>query len=159
MPHHNFPYPDTFLIVNRFRMHYYHSGTDDPITVVMLHGSRSTAHAYRHIFPHLIAAGFRCFAPDAIGLASPTSPTTHPYTPSISTATISKSSSGSFISATSSSSATNGEVSQPSTTPSTAPTTPSPSSSPIPAYSSQTAAQDSGAYYTAPSWETCSYAA
>ena len=82
MPHHNFPYPDTFLIVNRYRMHYYHSATDDPINVVMLHGSRSSAHAYRRFFPHLIAAGFRCFAPDAIGFGQsdkPADPSIHTF--------------------------------------------------------------------------------
>ena len=82
MPHQNFPYPDTFLIVNRFRMHYYHSGSDDPINVVMLHGSRASAHAYRRFFPHLIAAGFRCFAPDAIGFGQsdkPDDPSIHTF--------------------------------------------------------------------------------
>ena len=82
MPHHNFPYPDTFVIVNRFRMHYYHSGTDDPINVVMLHGSRSSAHDYRPFFPHLIAAGFRCLTPDAIGFGQsdkPDDPSLHTF--------------------------------------------------------------------------------
>ncbi len=82
MPHHNFPYPDTFVIVNRYRMHYYHSGTGDPINVLMLHGSRTTAYAYRHFFPHLIAAGFRCFAPDAIGFGQshmPDDPSIHTF--------------------------------------------------------------------------------
>ena len=82
MPHHNFPYPETFLIVNRYRMHYYHSGTDDPISVLMLHGSRATAYAYRRFFPHLIAAGFRYFAPDAIGFGQsemPDDPSTHTF--------------------------------------------------------------------------------
>ncbi len=81
MTNQNFPYPDTFVIVNRFRMHYYHSGTDDPVNVVMLHGSRSTAHAYRRLFPHLIAAGFRCFAPNAIGFGQ----SDQPHDPSIHT--------------------------------------------------------------------------
>lgn len=82
MPHHNFPYPDTFVIVNRYRMHYYHSGTGDPINVLMLHGSRTTAYAYRRFFPHLIAAGFRCFAPDAIGFGQshiPDDPSLHTF--------------------------------------------------------------------------------
>ena len=82
MPHQHFPYPDTFVIVNRFRMHYYHSGTEDPINVVMLHGSRSTAHAYRRLFPHLIALGFRCFAPNAIGFGQsdgPDDPSIHTF--------------------------------------------------------------------------------
>ena len=74
MPTQTLPYPDTFLIVNRFRMHYYHSGADAPINVVMLHGSRSTSHAYQNFFPHLIAAGFRCFAPDAIGFGQSHTP-------------------------------------------------------------------------------------
>lgn len=82
MPHHNFPYPDTFVIVNCYRMHYYHSGTDAPITVLMLHGSQSDAHAYRPFFPHLIDAGFRCFAPDAIGFGQsdkPDDPSVHTF--------------------------------------------------------------------------------
>ena len=74
MTNHNFPYPDTFLIVNGFRMHYHHSGTEAPFTVVMLHGSRSSAHAYRHFFPYLVAAGWRCFAPDAIGFGQSDTP-------------------------------------------------------------------------------------
>ena len=55
------------MIVNGYRMHYYHSGTESAFNVVMLHGSGSSAHAYRGIFPHLVGAGFRCFAPDFIG--------------------------------------------------------------------------------------------
>lgn len=82
MTNHNFPYPDTFLIVNGFRMHYHHSGTEAPFTIVMLHGSRSSAHAYRHFFPYLIAAGWRCFAPDAIGFGqsdTPDDPSLHTF--------------------------------------------------------------------------------
>ena len=82
MPHHNFPYPETFLIVNRFRMHYHHSATDDPINVVMLHGSRCTDYPYRRFFPHLIASGFRCFAPNAIGFGQsdkPDDPSLHTF--------------------------------------------------------------------------------
>ena len=82
MPNHKFPYPDTFLIVNGFRMHYYHSGTESPFNIVMLHGSRSNAHAYRNFFPYLIAAGWRCFAPDAIGFGQsdkPDDPSLHTF--------------------------------------------------------------------------------
>ncbi len=78
----NFPYPDTFVVVNRFRMHYYHSGTEDPIIVLMLHGSRSSAHEYRRFFPHLVDAGFRCFAPDLIGFGQsdiPKDPSIHSF--------------------------------------------------------------------------------
>lgn len=82
MTHNNFPYPDTFVIVNGFRMHYFHSGTESPLNVIMLHDSRSSARSYRQFFPYLIAAGFRCFAPDAIGFGesdSPDDPSLHSF--------------------------------------------------------------------------------
>ena len=74
MTHHDFRYPDTFVIVNGYRMHYYHSGTESPLNVVMLHGSGSSAYAYRGFFPHLVGAGFRCFAPDFIGFGQSDKP-------------------------------------------------------------------------------------
>ena len=62
------------MIVNGYRMHYYHSGTESPFNVLMLHGSGSSAYAYRGIFPYLVGAGFRCFAPDFIGFGQSDKP-------------------------------------------------------------------------------------
>ena len=74
MPHHSFHYPDTFVVVNGYRMHFYHSGGEAPLTFVMLHGSGATSHVYRRFFPYLAAAGFGCIAPDLIGFGQSDKP-------------------------------------------------------------------------------------
>ena len=74
MSPHRFPYPDTFVIINGYRMHYFQSGTEEDRAVVMVHGNYSSAYAYRNFFPYCMAAGWRCLAPDCIGFGGSDKP-------------------------------------------------------------------------------------
>ena len=74
MSHHWFSCPDTYVIVNGYRMHYFHSGTDQENVVVMLHGSYSSSYSYRNFFPRLVGAEWRCLALDCIGFGESDKP-------------------------------------------------------------------------------------
>jgi len=49
------------------RMHYLDEGPAEGPLVVMLHGEPSWSYLYRKMIPPLVAAGYRCLAPDLIG--------------------------------------------------------------------------------------------
>ena len=49
------------------RMHYLDEGPSDAPVVLMVHGMPTWSFLYRHMIPPLVAAGFRCIAPDHIG--------------------------------------------------------------------------------------------
>ncbi len=74
MSHHRFPYPDSYVIVNGYRMHYFHSGAEESCAVVLLHGNYSSGYSYRHLFSRLAQAGWGCFAPDCIGFGGSDKP-------------------------------------------------------------------------------------
>ncbi|MCZ6534415.1 MAG: alpha/beta fold hydrolase [Chloroflexi bacterium] len=74
MSHHDFDYPDSYVIINGHRMHYFHSGTEEERAVVMLHGNYSSSYGYRHFFPYLVGAGWRCLALDSIGFGGSDKP-------------------------------------------------------------------------------------
>ena len=48
-------------------MHYLDEGPREGRVVLLLHGEPSWCFLYRHMIPPLVAAGFRCIAPDLIG--------------------------------------------------------------------------------------------
>ena len=48
-------------------MHYLDEGTGSRGTVLMVHGMPTWSYLYRRMIPPLVAAGFRCVAPDHIG--------------------------------------------------------------------------------------------
>ena len=63
------------------RMHYLDEGPAGGKVVVLLHGEPSWSYLYRHMIPVLVAAGYRCIAPDLIGFGRSDKPTaTEDYT-------------------------------------------------------------------------------
>jgi haloalkane dehalogenase len=66
-----FPFAEHYAEVTvdgtRLRMHYVDEGRGERGTVLMLHGMPTWAYLYRRTIPPLVAAGFRCVAPDHIG--------------------------------------------------------------------------------------------
>lgn len=52
----------------RLRVHYVDSGPADGRVVLLLHGNPSWSFLYRKMIPPLTAAGYRCIAPDLVGL-------------------------------------------------------------------------------------------
>jgi haloalkane dehalogenase len=49
------------------RMHYVDEGPRNAPIALLLHGMPTWSYLYRHMIPPLLAAGFRCIAPDHIG--------------------------------------------------------------------------------------------
>ena len=64
------------------RAHYVDEGPADGQVVLLMHGEPSWAYLYRHMIPPLVAAGFRCIAPDLIGFGrsdKPAAQSDHTY--------------------------------------------------------------------------------
>jgi haloalkane dehalogenase len=49
------------------RMHYLDEGPREGPVVLMTHGMPTWSYLYRHVIPPLVAAGYRCIAPDHLG--------------------------------------------------------------------------------------------
>src|SRR5262249_4504961 len=52
----------------RLRVHHLDEGPRAGRLVLLLHGNPSWSYLYRKMIPLLVAAGFRCIAPDLVGL-------------------------------------------------------------------------------------------
>ena len=63
----DFPYEPHYLDVDGVRMHYVDEGPADAPVALMLHGMPTWSYLYRSIIPPMLAAGYRCIAPDHIG--------------------------------------------------------------------------------------------
>ena len=62
-----FPFGPNYLDVNGLRMHYVDEGPRDAPVALLVHGMPTWGYLYRHMIPPLLAAGYRCVAPDHIG--------------------------------------------------------------------------------------------
>jgi len=60
-----YPFAPHYLDWQGLRMHYADEGAGPP--VLLLHGEPTWSYLYREIIPPLVAAGFRCIAPDYVG--------------------------------------------------------------------------------------------
>jgi haloalkane dehalogenase len=63
----DFPYPARHVVVDGLRMAFVDEGPPDAPTIVLLHGEPTWGYLYRRMIPPLVAAGYRCVAPDLIG--------------------------------------------------------------------------------------------
>ncbi len=64
------------------RVHYLDEGPAQGPVVLLMHGEPSWCYLYRHMIGPLVAAGFRCIAPDLVGFGKSDKPTeraTHTY--------------------------------------------------------------------------------
>ena len=71
----DFPYEPSYVEVDGFRMGYVDVGPSDGPAVLLLHGEPTWGYLYRRMIPPLVAAGFRCVAPDLIGFGRSDKPT------------------------------------------------------------------------------------
>jgi haloalkane dehalogenase len=60
-----YPFQDRFEEIDGVRIHYVDEGAGPPI--LMVHGQPTWSYLYRKIIPPLVAAGYRCVAPDLMG--------------------------------------------------------------------------------------------
>jgi haloalkane dehalogenase len=63
----DFPFEPHYLDLDGLRMHYLDVGPADGPVALMVHGMPTWSYLYRHIIPPMVAAGYRCVAPDHIG--------------------------------------------------------------------------------------------
>ncbi|MFZ4719347.1 MAG: alpha/beta fold hydrolase [Ilumatobacteraceae bacterium] len=63
----DFPYEPNWFDVDGLRMHYVDEGPRDAPVALMVHGMPTWSYLYRSIIPPMLAAGYRCIAPDHIG--------------------------------------------------------------------------------------------
>jgi len=76
-----FPYAPHYHMWEDLRMHYIDEGPKDGPVMLLLHGMPTWAYLYRDVIPPLVAAGYRCIAPDHLGFGRSDKPTdTHWYT-------------------------------------------------------------------------------
>lgn len=62
-----FPFAPHWFDVDGLRMHYLDEGPADGPVALLVHGMPTWSYLYRSIIPPLVAAGYRCIAPDHIG--------------------------------------------------------------------------------------------
>ena len=61
------PFAPNHLDVDGLRMHYVDEGPRNAPVALMVHGMPTWSYLYRRIIPPMVAAGYRCIAPDHIG--------------------------------------------------------------------------------------------
>ncbi len=63
----DFPYEPHYLEWDGLRTHYLDEGPREGPVALLLHGEPTWSYLYRKMIPPLVAAGYRCIAPDHIG--------------------------------------------------------------------------------------------
>ena len=63
----DFPYEPNYLEWDGLRTHFVDEGPKDAPVALLLHGEPTWSYLYRKMIPPLLAAGYRCVAPDHIG--------------------------------------------------------------------------------------------
>lgn len=61
------PYEPHYLDIDGLRMHMVDEGPKDAPVALMVHGMPTWSYLYRSVIPPMLAAGYRCIAPDHIG--------------------------------------------------------------------------------------------
>jgi len=77
----DFPFSPNYHSWQDLRMHYLDEGPADGPVMLLLHGMPTWSYLYRDMIPPLVAAGYRCIAPDHLGFGRSDKPTDiHWYT-------------------------------------------------------------------------------
>jgi len=63
----DYPFQARYHTWEGLRMHYLDEGPRDGAVVLLVHGMPTSSYLYRHMIPPLVAAGYRCIAPDHLG--------------------------------------------------------------------------------------------
>lgn len=71
----DFPYEPRYVDVDGLRMAYVDVGDPAAPPLLLLHGEPTWSYLYRRMIPPLVAAGYRCVAPDLIGFGRSDKPT------------------------------------------------------------------------------------
>jgi len=77
----DFPFAPHYHAWQDLRMHYLDEGPKDGPVMLLMHGMPTWSYLYRDMIPPLVAAGYRCIAPDHLGFGRSDKPTDiHWYT-------------------------------------------------------------------------------
>ena len=77
----DFTYAPNYHMWQDLRMHYVDEGPKDAPVMLLMHGMPTWSYLYRNMIPGLVAAGYRCIAPDHLGFGRSDKPTDlHWYT-------------------------------------------------------------------------------
>jgi haloalkane dehalogenase len=77
----DFNYPPNYHQWQDLRMHYVDEGPKNGPVMLLMHGMPTWSYLYRDMIPPLVAAGYRCIAPDHMGFGRSDKPTDiHWYT-------------------------------------------------------------------------------
>lgn len=70
----DYPFAPRYIEWEGLRMHYVDEGPRDAPVALLLHGEPTWSYLYRHMIPPLVAAGYRCVAPDYFGFGKSDKP-------------------------------------------------------------------------------------
>ena len=77
----SFPFDPNYHLWQDLRVHYLDEGPRDGPVMLLVHGMPTWSYLYRDMIPGLVAAGYRCIAPDHLGFGRSDKPTDpHWYT-------------------------------------------------------------------------------
>ena len=77
----DFQYAPNYHAWQDLRLHYLDEGPRDGPVMLLMHGMPTWSYLYRNMIPLLVAAGYRCIAPDHLGFGKSDKPTDiHWYT-------------------------------------------------------------------------------
>lgn len=74
-----FSFEGNYAGINGLRMHYVDEGPKDGEIILLLHGQPTWAYLYRKMIPGLVEKGYRCIAPDMIGMGKSDKPIKEAY--------------------------------------------------------------------------------
>ena len=74
-----YDFSPNYVEINGLRMHYVDEGPKDGEVILMLHGQPTWAYLYRKMIKGLVQQGYRCIAPDMIGMGRSDKPISESY--------------------------------------------------------------------------------
>lgn len=75
----DYPFAPNYLEIDGLRMHYLDEGPKDGQVVLLLHGQPAWSYLYRKMIKGLTENGYRCIAPDMIGMGKSDKPIKEAY--------------------------------------------------------------------------------
>lgn len=75
----DYPFAPNYIEIDGLRMHYLDEGPKDGEIILMLHGQPAWTFLYRKMIKELVPKGYRCIAPDLIGMGKSDKPIKEKY--------------------------------------------------------------------------------
>lgn len=75
----DYPFTPNYIEIDGLRMHYLDEGDKDGEIILMLHGQPAWSYLYRKMIKELVPKGYRCIAPDMIGMGKSDKPIKEQY--------------------------------------------------------------------------------